>query len=108
MVNDRRKRRALSPILATEHFLEAELDRCAATALFLLDGGEVVASSLRDGQPVARESARRLAMGVEDDGRDLYAHVLDVAGRSMLFTSVGARVKSVREVERSIDRIFSM
>jgi hypothetical protein len=108
MVNDRRKRRALSPILATEHFLEAEMERCSASALFLLDGGEVVASSLRDGEPLQRENARRLAMGIGDDGRDLYAHVLDVAGRSMLFASVGARVRSVREVERSIDRIFSM
>lgn len=107
MVSDRRKRRALSPVLATEHFLEAELERCAATALFLLDGGEVVASSVRDGERVDRSEAVQIAMGAQADERDLYAHVLDVAGRSMLFASVGGRVRSVRSVQRSIDRIFS-
>ncbi|MBL9024280.1 MAG: hypothetical protein JNL21_18950 [Myxococcales bacterium] len=106
MVTDRRKRRALSPVLATEHYLEAELERCDATALFLLDDGEVVASMVRDGERFDREGALRLAMGVTPDDRDLYAHVLDVAGKSMLFASIGARVRSVRAVERSIDRIF--
>lgn len=106
MVTDRRKRRALSPVLATEHYLDAERDRCAATALFLLDEGEVVAASVREGEHLDHEGALRLAMGVSPDDRDLYAHVLDVAGKSMLFASIGARVRSVRTVERSIDRIF--
>ena len=95
MVTDRRKRRAISPVLATEHYLDAERDRCAATALFLLDEGEVVAASVREGEHLDHEGALRLAMGVSPD-----------AGKSMLFASIGAHVRRVRTVERSIDRIF--
>jgi hypothetical protein len=107
MVGDRRKRRALSPLLAAEHFLDAELERCSADALFLMDRGEVVASSVREGG--VYRSGPPLAAAYSDAGAscDLYAHVVDVRGRSLLFASIGARVKSVREVERSIDRIFS-
>ncbi|NUO52227.1 MAG: hypothetical protein HOV80_25520 [Polyangiaceae bacterium] len=107
MVGDRRKRRALSPLLAAEHYLDAELERCSAEALFLMDRGEVVASSVRDGGRY--EGGTPLAAAYSDGGAscDLYAHVVDVRGRSLLFASIGARVRSVREVERSIDRIFA-
>lgn len=106
MVRDRRQRRALSPLLATEHYLDAELERCSAAALFLMDRGEVVASSVREG--AGYEAGPALAGALREDAAgDLYAHVVDVAGRSLLFASLGARVRSVREVERSIDRIFS-
>ncbi len=107
MSNDRRKRRAHSPLLAAEHFLEAELGRCSAAALFLLERGEVIASTMRVGERVALVDAFQGAIAPGPDGRDLYAHVLEVPGRELLLASVGARVRSVREVERSIGRIFS-
>lgn len=107
MAPDRRKRRALSPLLAAEHYLDAERERCSAEALFLMDHGEVVASSVREGGRY--KGGSRLADAYSDGGAscDLYAHVVDVRGRSLTFASIGARVRSVREVERSIDRIFS-
>ncbi len=72
-----------------------------------MDRGEVIASSVRPGGSIEPTQALASALRDDDPGHDLYAHVLDVGGRALLFASIGARVRSVREVERSIGRIFS-
>jgi hypothetical protein len=105
MISDRRKRRAYSPLVAAEYFLEAEVARTGAAAgIFLIDRGEVIASGVRSGE------AREALAGLLDDpttSRDVYAHPLTIPGRAFVLSSVDGRVRSVREVERTIERIFT-
>lgn len=97
-IGDRRKKRAVGPLLATEYLLDAQRERAGAEAVVLFDGGELLASSGRlGGEPGAL---------LEHDG-DVYTHRLSLEGRSMVLASLGARVKSVRGVEEALARILA-
>jgi hypothetical protein len=97
--------RSSSPAVAVEFYLEAERTRSGAAALALVEGTVVVAASGRS-QADLETLAGSLAAGVAPVDRDLYAHELRPAGQALRLASLDARVKSVRNVERDLERIF--
>jgi hypothetical protein len=107
---DRRARRAVAPLLAAEYFLDAERARAKASVIVLMDGSDVLASSVAAGEDldaVARAGAAVAAGRVPADDRDLYAHTLRLGGRDLVLATADARVRSVREIERHLGRILS-
>lgn len=117
MVKDRRTKRAHAPLLALEYFLDAEREKVGASAigLFLDDEPLVVSAADAFSQRalascVGDRASRERAMAADRSGgeptdRDLY--VLPMAEGELVLASLDARVRSVREMERSITRILS-
>lgn len=116
MVNDRRTKRAHAPLLALEYFLDAERARVGASAIGLFLDDEPLVMSAADSfsqraltTSVGDRESRAKAMGLERSGdvtdRDLY--VLQMAEGELVLASLDARVRSVREMERSITRILT-
>jgi hypothetical protein len=95
---DRRKKRAVGPLLATEYLLDAHRERAGAEAVVLFECGELLASA----GPLGADPSELF----ERDG-DLYTHRLSLEGRPLVLASFGARVKSVRGVEEALARILA-
>lgn len=105
MARDRRVLRSSSPAVAVEFYLESERTRSGAAALALVEAGVVVAASGRS-EADLETLAGSLAAGVAPVDRDMYDHELSAAGQALRLASLDARVKSVRDVERALERIF--
>ncbi len=109
MRSDRRRRRAHSPLLAAEYYLDSERERSGAAAVILWEGSEPLATS------VAREADRAMFTAVareaerdgSEPGRDVYVHRVTVGGRTLLLASVDARLPSVRRAEAALARILA-
>ena len=108
MQRDRRRRRALSPLLAAEHYLDCARERSQAAQVLLLEAGEIVATSSH-GQPDTEGylTTVRAALSGEAPSHDVYLHPLVVDGRPLCLASVGRRVLSVRDAAAAMSRIFA-
>lgn len=104
MAHDRRKRRAVAPLLALEYLLDAERARAGASALGVFEQADPLATSATDGD--ARRDLVAFASGAASD-RDAYVLGLDVGGPTWTLVSLDKRVRSLRRVEESVKRILS-
>jgi len=112
--SERRRERSLNPATAASLYLETVLRRCVLDALVVADadGGIVAYASTARSAVEPRSLARvagAVAYGEADAGIDevdVYAHRMDVAGRSLVLVSAGSRGDRVRVVASDLSRIF--
>lgn len=109
MVVDRRSRRAHAPLLAAEYFLDKQRARCGAGAVALFDGREMLAvsSDAPTDHATLRMWVGEVARGGPGPSRDVFVHPVNLLGRELLLASIDARLPSIREAERGLDRIFA-
>lgn len=108
MQSDRRRRRAQTPLLAAEYFLDSQRQRINASAVVLFEGSEPLAASVqRESERATVEAMmREVSLGESESDRDLFIHRVKLLGREFYLASLDARLPSVRQVERTLARIF--
>jgi hypothetical protein len=118
---EERKNRSDVPLEAARLYLEAVAGRCDASALalstedgFLLAGtpGDYDLSGIAAvGAACARGESENSAVDEMMDtvarGEDVYASSITIADKPFYLTSVGARVRSVRDATVALSRILS-
>lgn len=112
--SERRNCRASHPADAATFYFEALVSRGGPEVVALSDGSALVAGtggSDEELSDIAAFGAACLEDRATDDAplaeRDVFAHRVQCAGRELVLTTVGARVKGLRGLEQDLSRIFS-
>lgn len=99
---DRRARRAHSPLLAAEYYLDSVRKHANAGGIALLSDSDLIAKC-GAGADVILEAMR----GAGSEVVDIFLHAIQVRGETMLLGTLDRRVGSVRAVEAALNRIFA-
>jgi hypothetical protein len=118
MIQNRRRRRSTSSEEAISLYFEALAEREGLEAIALVDEqgnliwGGGTAQGVYDLDEIGKAAALTVG-GNEPDaidtitqGNDFYACKIHAAGRSLVVTSLGKRVRRVRDAEKAIQRIL--
>jgi hypothetical protein len=118
MIQNRRRRRGTSTEEAISFYFEALAEREGIEAVALVDEhGELIwgggtAHGVYDMDEIGRAAALTV-LGNEPDaidditqGNDFYACKISAAGRSLVVTSLGKRVRRVQDAAKAIERIL--
>jgi hypothetical protein len=118
MIQNRRRRRSTSSEEAISFYFEALAEREGLEAVALADEhgnliwGGGTAQGIYDLDEIGKAAARTVRgdepEGIESitQGNDFYACEISAAGRKMVVTSLGKRVRRVRDAEKAIQRIL--
>ncbi len=119
MIQNRRRRRSTSSEEAISLYFEALAEREGLEAVALVDEqgnliwGGGTAQGIYDLDEIGKAAALTVN-GSEPEsidsitqGNDFYACKIEAGGRSMVVTSLGKRVRRVRDAEKAITRILS-
>lgn len=99
---DRRTRRAHSPLLAAEYYLDAVRARSNAGGIALLSGNDLIAKCGAGANAIIEAM-----QGAGSEVIDIFLHAIQVHGQTMLLGTLDRRVGSVRAVEADLNRIFA-
>lgn len=118
MIQNRRRRRSTSTDEALSFYFEALAEREGLEAIALVDEqGELLwgggtAHGVYDLDEIGRAAALTVrgdepdAIDTITQGNDFYACRIEAGGRSLVVTSLGKRVRRVRDAEKAVERIL--
>ncbi|MEO8874617.1 MAG: hypothetical protein ABI461_03440 [Polyangiaceae bacterium] len=118
MIQNRRRRRGASTEEALSFYFEALAEREGIEAVALVDEhGELLwgggtAHGVYDLDEIGKAAALTVSgnepAALDDitQGNDFYACRIEAAGRSLVVTSLGKRVRRVRDAEKAVARIL--